>query len=67
VAAVFRAHYQHLKAQHLSPGAIMSFLYDSVAGVGVVSPQRQVATQALLAFLFESCDIFEGQPQTVQP
>lgn len=66
IAVVFRARYQYLKSQSLSPGAIMSALYDMVAGIGLVSPQRQVATQALLAFLFESCDIFEGGPPAVE-
>ena len=33
------------------------------AGTGAVSAPRQVAIQALLAFLFESCDIFEGHPE----
>jgi ABC-3C protein len=66
VADVFRARYRYLKDQHLAPGAIMSGLYEMVAGVGAVSPQRQVAIQALLAFLFESCDIFEGQPQAAE-
>jgi hypothetical protein len=63
VADVFRERYRYLKAQHLQPGAIMSSLYDTVAGVAAISPQRQVAAQALLAFLFESCDIFEDRPQ----
>lgn len=67
IAAVFRVRYQDLKSQSLTPGAIMSALYNMVAGVGTVSPQRQVATQALLAFLFESCDIFEEQPPAVEP
>jgi hypothetical protein len=63
VAEVFRVRYRYLRDQHLPPGAIMSGLYDAIAGAGAISPQRQVAVQALLAFLFESCDIFEGQPQ----
>jgi hypothetical protein len=63
IAQVFRARYRYLKSQTLSPGAIMSALYDMVAGVGSVVPARAVATQALLAYLFENCDIFEGDPQ----
>jgi hypothetical protein len=66
VADVFRVHYRYLKDQHLPPAAIMSGLYEAVAGTGAVSPPRQVAVQALLAFLFESCDIFESQPELVQ-
>jgi hypothetical protein len=60
IAQVFRARYQYLKAQVLEPGAIMSALYEDITGVGVVPPNRQVAAQALLAHLFESCDIFEN-------
>jgi hypothetical protein len=62
VAQVFRARYRYLRAQNLSPGGIMSGLYEMVTGVGSVPPARQVAAQALLAFLFESCDIFEDHP-----
>jgi len=38
----------------------MSALYEDITGIGVVLPARQVAAQALLAYLFESCDIFES-------
>ena len=60
IAELFRARYQYLKAQHLSPATIMDSLYEYVTGVGTVNPARQVAAQALLAYLFESCDIFEN-------
>jgi hypothetical protein len=43
----------------------MASLYDLVNGAGSVTPARQVAAQALLAFLFESCDIFEDDPAKV--
>jgi hypothetical protein len=62
IAQMFRDRYAYLKAQNLQPGAIMSALYEVVTGVGSVTPSRQVAAQALLAFLFESCDIFEDIP-----
>lgn len=60
IAESFHVRYQYLKAQSLEPGAIMSVLYEGVTGVGSVPPARQVAAQALLAHLFESCDIFES-------
>jgi hypothetical protein len=60
IAERFHARYEYLKAQHLDPSAIMSALYEDVTGVGIVLPARQVAAQALLAHLFESCDIFES-------
>jgi hypothetical protein len=65
IAQVLRVRYQYLKAQNLSPSAIMASLYDLVTGVGSVAPARQVAAQALLAFLFESCEIFEDDPAKV--
>ena len=43
----------------------MSSLYEDVTGIGIVLPARQVAAQALLAYLFESCDIFETPPEKV--
>ena len=65
IAQVFRVRYEYLKAQGLASGAVMSGLYEMVTGIGIVPPERQVATQALLAFLFESCDIFEDEPAKV--
>jgi len=65
IAQLLRDRYQYLKAQNLQPSAIMSQLYEMVTGIGSVTPARQVAAQALLAFLFESCDIFEDQPSKV--
>lgn len=62
VAKLFRDRYQYLKAQHLTPGDIMVSLYELVTGIGNVPPQKQVAAQSLLAFLFENCDIFEREP-----
>ena len=67
IAQVLRVRYQYLKAQNLAPSAIMASLYELVTGIGSVTPARQVAAQALLAFLFESCDIFEDDPQKVAP
>jgi hypothetical protein len=57
-----------LKEQRLNPGDIMASLYELVTGIGSVPPQKQVAVQSLLAFLFENCDIFEREPtSTVTP
>jgi hypothetical protein len=59
IALKFRERYQYLKSEGLEPGAMMSALYEGVTGIGAVTPGKQVAAQALLAHLFESCDIFE--------
>jgi hypothetical protein len=65
IAQVFRVRYQYLKAQRLSAAAIMSALYEFVTGRMGGTPARQVAAQALLAHLFESCDIFEDHADKV--
>ena len=65
VAQFFQNRYRYLKAQNLQPSAIMAELYEMVTGIGHVTPARQVAGQAILAFLFESCDIFEDHPSKV--
>jgi len=65
IARSFRVRYQYFKAQNLDSGSIMSSLYEGITGVGIVPPARQVAAQALLAYLFESCDIFEIPPEQV--
>ena len=59
-AALFNERYQYLRAQSLPPVSIMDALYEFVTGTGSVAPARQVAAQAILAYLFESCDIFEN-------
>lgn len=67
IAQVLRVRYRYLKAQDLPPGEIMTSLYELVTGspTGSIAPARQVASQALLAFLFESCDIFEDDSAKV--
>lgn len=63
VAAAFRARYAVLRdaGQH-TPDAIFMELQDFASG-GDKTPARQVAVLAVLAHLFESCDIFEPAPQ----
>lgn len=65
LALVFRQRYQALRDQALDPDDIMTTLYQEITGIGVVAPERAHAAQALLAFLFESCDIFEDDPAKV--
>lgn len=65
IAQAFRVRYEYLKSQNLSPGMIMTSLYEMVAGVGIITPARQVAAQALLAYLFEACDIFEREKEKI--
>jgi hypothetical protein len=63
VAALFKEKYNYFKTQNLAPGDIMAALFELVTGIGNVLPQQQVAAQALLAFLFENCDIFDRDPK----
>lgn len=65
IAQRFHVRYLYFKTQSLDAGTIMSSLYEDVTGIGIVLPARQVAAQALLAYLFESCDIFETPPEKV--
>lgn len=65
VAALFKSKYNYFKVQNLAPGDIMAALFELVTGIGNVLPQQQVAAQALLAFLFENCDIFERESERV--
>jgi hypothetical protein len=65
VARHFADRYTELKQQGLDAGAIMDSLYERLAGIGTVTPARQVATHALLAYLFDACDIFEDHPSKV--
>lgn len=62
VAKSFKDKYATLKLQSLDPDAIMSELYHQTVGNGSISASRAVAAQAILAFFFDSCDIFEDRP-----
>ena len=62
VAAIFNRRYRALKEQQLSPADIMGKLYEGIVGIGTVTNDRVVAAQGVLAFLFDSCDIFEDKP-----
>lgn len=65
LALVFKHRYQTLRDQSLDPDAILASLYRDITGIGVVPIDRALAAQALIAFLFESCDIFEDEPAKV--
>jgi|ERR1700722_4886269 len=65
LAKIFSMRYRALKQENLSPSVIMDMLYEQITGMGSVTAQRQVAAQAILAYLFDSCDIFEDHPSKV--
>jgi microcystin-dependent protein len=65
LAKTFAERYAALKQEQLPAGQTMDRLYEQITGMGSVSAQRQVAAQALLAYLFDACDIFEDHPSKV--
>lgn len=60
VASAFARRYVELKAQGLPPTDILTQLLEDLVGLGAIHPKRLLAAQAVLAYLFEACDIFEG-------
>ncbi len=46
----------------LPPGSIMSQLYERSSASGAVTDDRAVAAQAILAFLYDACDISLKRP-----
>jgi hypothetical protein len=65
VAREFAERYKALKQETLTPGEILDALYEQVTGMGAVTAVRQVAAQAILAYLFDACEIFEDHPDKV--
>jgi hypothetical protein len=65
VAREFAERYKALKQEALAPGEILDALYEQVTGMGAVTAVRQVAAQAILAYLFDACEIFEDHPDKV--
>ncbi|NIJ16037.1 ABC-three component system protein [Sphingobium vermicomposti] len=65
IAREFARRYAALKQEALAPGDIMDALYEQITGMGSVTAVRQVAAQAVLAYLFDACDIFEDHPDKV--
>jgi len=61
IAVNFRHRYDEVRRGGLSPDEIFADLQRYAAGTGVSEPSRQCATLAVLAFLFEECDIFERE------
>ena len=62
IAEAFKAKYQDLRAAGLGPNLIFHELHKFASGDLLPDPQRQSATLAVLAFLFEDCEIFERPP-----
>lgn len=65
IAESFRREYARIHAQLSSPDDIFVGLQRFASGGLQPTPSQQCATLAVLAFLFEACDIFE-RPETVE-
>lgn len=59
IAAGFRARYEIAREAGLSPDEIFNDLQQYAGGALRGPPQEQAATLAILAYYFDSCDIFE--------
>lgn len=61
IAAAFQNQYQELKDANNSPDIIFVKLQEFAGGVQRGSPQHEAAVLAVMAYLFERCDIFENK------
>lgn len=59
IAEAFRRRYKNLKDQGLPPDAIFGELLRFCGGASRGTPAHEAAALVVLAYLFESCDIFE--------
>ena len=62
VAQAFRAKYEQLRRDGLSPNDVFAELWKFAGGHGKGNADNEAAVLAVIASLFESCDIFE-EPQ----
>jgi hypothetical protein len=65
IAAAFRRRYAELKNDGISPDEIFAELWGFAGGGRYLQSSKELATLALLAFLFEQCDIFEAAREVV--
>lgn len=64
VADKFRREYADLKSKSMVPDQIFSNLFSFAGGGERGTPTQEIAVLAVLAHLFEECDIFEKPPTT---
>jgi hypothetical protein len=67
VTSAFRAEYDRLKQEESDPDRIFYGLRVFAQGQFVQAPRTEGAVLAMLAYLFEECDIFERPPDAPQP
>ncbi|WP_239334036.1 ABC-three component system protein [Frankia sp. CiP3] len=62
VAQGFSAYYQQVKAAYQEPGEVLWKLQEYVAGNARGSRDHERAVMVVLAYFFETCDIFDEPP-----
>jgi hypothetical protein len=62
VAAAFKKEYNKYRTLQMDPDIIFRKLQEFTGGLELGSPTDQAAVLAVLAYLFEQCDIFERSP-----
>ncbi len=65
VASTFTSEYEKQRSLHTNPDEIFGLLEHFASGGSHSSPQETTAILAVIAHLFESCDIFERPPVEV--
>lgn len=64
VAGAFRAEYERLRQQEADPDRILRGLRVFAQGPFILNQRVEAAVLAVLAYLFEECDIFEHPPES---
>ncbi|MEV4705448.1 ABC-three component system protein [Actinoplanes sp. NPDC049316] len=62
VAQGFNSYYREVKAEYDDPGDVLWKLQEYVAGNARRSREQERAVMVVLAYFFETCDIFEEPP-----
>ena len=67
IAQAFTEKYQQCRDLPMSPDAVFFELQKFTGGDQLHAPRIQAAVLAVLAFLFEQCDIFERPDENSRP
>jgi len=66
IVETFKAKYEELKGSGLDPDGIFRELHVFAGGEVVQDPKHQAAVLAVLAYLFDQCDVFEATEGAVE-
>ena len=67
VAAAFKKEYNKYRTLEMDPDSLFHKLQAFTGGLERGTPTYEAAVLAVLAYLFEQCDIFESSPEEVVP